>query len=98
MRSPSDTMAGMMVCMGRLPGATALGCPGSREKLWARLWNRTPDFGAIRSDAVPFGHHGGNDGVHGPLAGGDRVGMSRFQGEALGPIVEQDAGLRRHPI
>ena len=38
-------MPGMIVCIGRLPGAIAFGCFGSSRKLVPRFCRITPVFG-----------------------------------------------------
>ena len=38
-------MPGMIVCIGRLPGAIAFGCAGSRRKLEPRFCRTIPVFG-----------------------------------------------------
>ncbi len=43
MRTPSFCMKpGMIVCSGRLRGASVFGCPGSSVKSPPRLWSMKP--------------------------------------------------------
>ena len=48
-RPLSRSMPGMIVCIGRLPGAISLACPFWSEKPAPRFCSRMPNF----SDAMP---------------------------------------------
>jgi hypothetical protein len=46
-------MPGMMVCIGRLRGAIAFGCPSAMRKLEPRFWSMTPLFEAMMPEPYP---------------------------------------------
>ena len=50
---PLKARPGMIVCIGRFPGATTLGWVGSSRKARPRLWNNTPVSGHTRPEPKP---------------------------------------------
>ena len=53
-RTYMGIMPGMMVCSGRLPGATQLGWPGSTRKPEPRFWKLTPLLGLTSPEPKPW--------------------------------------------